>query len=74
MYTLDFKGNIIKLKLTQLIHNTLKEDEIIQVMIEYEGRKKTFSGIIQYKNAKYIYVELLDELVKIDNVSFIQKL
>lgn len=74
MYILDFKGNIIKLKLTQLLHKTLCENDIIRLNIEYDGKEKEYSCTIIEKNAKYIYVEVIDEIIKVDNVGFIQQL
>lgn len=74
MYILDFKGSIIKLKLTHLIHKTISENDIIRLAIEYEGVEKEYSSIVIEKMQKYIYVELIDEIIKIDNVRYIQKL
>lgn len=74
MYILEFKGNIIKLTLTHLLHKMLCEHDIIRLNIEYNGIEKEYSGTVIEKNAKYIYVELIGEVKQLDNVVFIQQL
>ena len=74
MYILEFKGNIIKLTLTHLLHKTLCENDIVRLRIDYNGVEKEYSAIVIEKHAKYIYVELIGEVTQVDNVVFIQQL
>lgn len=74
MYLHFFKANILKLELTSIIHDLLSEDDIIQLKIKANNSTTLYSARVDYKGKKCIYVELIDEIIKVDDITFVQRL
>lgn len=74
MYLHSFNLNILRLELSKLLHDNLQENDILQLEIKINGKENKYSARIDYKGMKYIYVELIDEIIKADEITFVQQL